>query len=326
LTHLELTALKILILYYKEPREPPSENVSMTIDLLIDSRRRDLGGFEVGRVLPWTKRRMVGPFIFFDHIGPVTFPPAVPQRTDVRPHPHIGLSTITYLFAGEIVHRDSLGYHQVIRPGEVNWMTAGRGISHSERFETMREHGGDMHGIQAWVALPEAHEETDPGFVHYSSESLPVRRAGGATIKLIAGSAFDATSPVTTHSPLFYAHVELASDASIDLPTQYRERAVFVAAGRAVIEAATVDAGQMAVLTPGTDVQVRAIGATTLMLLGGEPVGERHLYWNFVSSRKERIEAAKADWRAQRIPLPVGDDKEFIPLPDDPPAPPEPMS
>ena len=298
----------------------------MSIDLIIDSRRRDLGGFEVGRVLPWTKRRMVGPFIFFDHIGPAVFPPAIPQTTDVRPHPHIGLSTITYLFAGEIVHRDSVGYHQVIRPGEVNWMTAGRGISHSERFETMREHGGDIHGIQAWVALPTADEETDPAFVHVPSDALPVVRHGGATIKLIAGTAFGATSPVKTHSRLFYAHVQLDGDASCAVPDDFPERAVFVADGRAVIESATIDAGQMAVLSAGVRVTVRAIGPATLMLLGGDPVGERHIYWNFVSTTQARIEQAKSDWRARRIPLPIDDDREFIPLPDEPPAPPPPMS
>jgi redox-sensitive bicupin YhaK (pirin superfamily) len=296
------------------------------IELIIDSRRRDLGGFEVGRVLPWTKRKMIGPFIFFDHMGPTIFPPALSRRTDVRPHPHIGLATITYLFEGEIVHRDSVGCYQVIRPGEVNWMTAGRGISHSERFETMREHGGPIHGIQAWVALPQANEETDPSFVHVDANDLPRTTLPGAAITLIAGAAFERVSPVKTHSRLFYAHVELANDARIDIPDGYTERAVFVASGRAVIESATIDTGQMAVLTPGTSVSVRAIGDATLMLLGGEPLGERHIYWNFVSSRQERIEQAKADWRAGRIPLPVADDKEFIPLPDDPPPPPEPMS
>jgi redox-sensitive bicupin YhaK (pirin superfamily) len=224
------------------------------------------------------------------------------------------------------VHRDSVGCYQVIRPGEVNWMTAGRGISHSERFETMREHGGEIHGIQAWVALPEAHEETDPAFVHFPAESLPIHKQAGATITLIAGAAFGKVSPVQTHSPLFYAHVELEGDATVEVPNDVSERAVFVAAGRAVIDSSTTDAGQMVVLTPGAEARVRAIGATTLMLLGGEPVGPRHIYWNFVSSRQERIEQAKADWRALRIPLPVDDDKEFIPLPDEPPPPPEPMS
>jgi redox-sensitive bicupin YhaK (pirin superfamily) len=297
------------------------------IELIIDTRRRDLGGgFEVGRVLPWSKRRMVGPFIFFDHIGPATFPPSLPRRTDVRPHPHIGLSTITYLFAGEIVHRDSIGCYQVIRPGEVNWMTAGRGISHSERFETMRENGGLIHGIQAWVALPEEHEETDPTFTHFDAQDLPVRDGGGVTVRLIAGEAFGMTSKVPTHSKLFYAHAELEGDVSLELPNSYRERAVFLAEGRAVIESATLETGQMAVLTPGTIVSVRAIDGATLMLIGGEPVGPRHIEWNFVSSRKERIEQAKADWRALRIPLPVDDDAEFISLPDEPPPPPEPMS
>jgi len=292
----------------------------MSIELIIDSRRRDLGGFEVGRVLPWTKRRMVGPFIFFDHIGPTTFPPSLPRSTDVRPHPHIGLSTITYLFAGEMVHRDSVGYHQVIRPGEVNWMTAGRGITHSERFETMRERGGDIHGIQAWVALPREAEETEPGFVHFDADALPSRTIGGATARLIAGSAFGATSPVRTHSRLFYVHAELDGDASLEIPDAYSERAIFVAAGRAILESATIDAGQMAVLSPNTRVSVRAIGPTTLMLLGGEPVGTRHIYWNFVSSSAERIDRAKDDWRAGKLPLPIDDDQEFIPLPDDPPA------
>ena len=176
------------------------------IELVINARRRDLGGFEVGRVLPWTGRRMVGPFIFFDHMGPVTFPPDIPRRTDVRPHPHIGLATITYLFNGEIVHRDSAGFHKVIRPGEVNWMTAGKGISHSERFDTLRERGGELHGIQAWVALPEADEEIDPDFVHFDAYELPVARFEGIAVSLIAGRAFELASPVKTRSPLFYAH------------------------------------------------------------------------------------------------------------------------
>jgi redox-sensitive bicupin YhaK (pirin superfamily) len=297
------------------------------VELIIDARRRSLGGgLEVGRVLPWSKRRMVGPFVFFDHIGPTTFPPKIPQHTDVRPHPHIGLATITYLFVGELVHRDSLGYHQVIRPGEVNWMTAGRGITHSERFDTMREHGGPMHGIQAWVALPAEHEETAPAFVHVESADLPHWDEGGVTIKLIAGEAFGRASPVRTYSPLFYAHAELPAGASIAVPDRYAERAVFVAAGRAAVGATTLAAGQMAVLAPDTAAAVQAIEPATIMFLGGEPIGERFIDWNFVSSSKARIDRAKADWRAQRFALPVGDDREFIPLPADPPPPPEPMS
>lgn len=298
-----------------------------TIELVIDTRRRSLGGgFEVGRVLPWTKRRMVGPFIFFDHIGPATFPPSLPRSTDVRPHPHIGLSTITYLFAGEIVHRDSIGCHQVIRPGEVNWMTAGRGISHSERFETMRENGGLIHGIQAWVALPVEHEEIAPAFTHFDAHELPTTQFGGTTVRLIAGEAFGLTSQVPTHSHLFYAHAELEAGASIEVPAGYRERAVFVAAGRITIESTSYETGQMAIFATDARVTLAASEAATLMLLGGEPLGERHIYWNFVSSRQERIEQAKADWRALRIALPVDDDREFIPLPDEPPPPPEPMS
>ena len=180
---------------------PANTSADASIELVIEGRRKDLGGFEVGRVLPWTQRRSVGPFVFFDHMGPVQLATNLPRRVDVRPHPHIGLSTITYLFAGEIVHRDSLGFHQVIRAGEVNWMTAGRGISHSERFETMREHGGLLHGIQAWIALPSADEEIAPAFVHHEADELPLERAAGATRRVIAGKAFGQSSPVRTHSP-----------------------------------------------------------------------------------------------------------------------------
>lgn len=296
------------------------------IDLVINARRRDLGGFEVGRVLPWTQRRMVGPFVFFDHMGPVTFAPQIPRRTDVRPHPHIGLATITYLFSGEIVHRDSVGCHQVIRPGEVNWMTAGRGISHSERFETMREQGGTLHGIQAWVALPEADEESEPGFVHLDAGELPSGTRAGTSITIIAGSAFGLTSPLQTRSPLLYVHIELRAGASSQVSGDYSERAVFIAAGRVQVEGESYEAGQMIVFKPGSAPAITAIEASSLMLLGGEPLGTRHIWWNFVSSRRARIEQAKADWRAGRIPLPVGDDAEFIPLPEDPPPPPEPMS
>lgn len=297
-----------------------------SIELVIEGRRRDLGGFEVGRVLPWTKRRMVGPFVFFDHMGPVQMAANLPRRVDVRPHPHIGLSTITYLFAGEIVHRDSLGFHQVIRPGEVNWMTAGRGISHSERFETMREHGGLLHGIQAWIALPEADEEVAPAFVHHAADALPVERDGGATRRVIAGKAFGKSSPVQTHSPLVYVHVELQAGASSGIPDEYSERAAFVAAGTVRVGQESYEAGKMIVFNRGSEPRIVADTPATVMLLGGEPLGTRHIWWNFVSSRLERIEQAKADWRAGRIPLPVDDAAEFIPLPDEPPPPPEPMS
>jgi redox-sensitive bicupin YhaK (pirin superfamily) len=296
------------------------------VEMVIDARRRDLGGFEVGRVLPWAKRRMVGPFVFFDHMGPVQLAANLPRRVDVRPHPHIGLATITYLFAGEIVHRDSLGFHQVIRPGEVNWMTAGRGITHSERFETMREHGGLLHGIQAWIALPVSAEEIAPEFVHHEADALPLERSAGASTRVIAGKAFGKTSPVRTQSPLVYVHVELQAGASSAIPDGYSERAAFVAAGTIRVGEQSYAAGQMAVFT--RDSQPRIVAATdaTVMLLGGEPLGTRHIWWNFVSSRLERIEQAKADWRQGRMALPVGDADEFIPLPEEPPPPPEPMS
>jgi len=296
------------------------------VEMVIDARRRDLGGFEVGRVLPWAKRRMVGPFVFFDHMGPKQMAANLPRSVDVRPHPHIGLATITYLFAGEIVHRDSLGFHQVIRPGEVNWMTAGRGISHSERFETMREHGGLLHGIQAWIALPQSDEEIAPEFVHYEAEALPLERSAGASTRVIAGKAFGKTSPVRTQSPLVYVHVELHAGAGTGIPDGYSERAAFVAAGTIRIGEQSYEAGQMAVFAPGSQPRIVAATAATVMLLGGEPLGTRHIWWNFVSSRLERIEQAKADWRAGRIALPVDDAAEFIPLPEEPPPPPEPMS
>jgi redox-sensitive bicupin YhaK (pirin superfamily) len=297
----------------------------VTIDLVIPSRRKDLGGFEVGRVLPWTQRRMVGPFIFFDHMGPVNFPPQVPRKTDVRPHPHIGLSTITYLYQGEIVHRDSVGFHQTIRPGEVNWMTAGRGISHSERFDSIRETGGALHGIQAWVALPEAVEETSPSFVHFDSAQLPSHSEQGLSVKVIAGLAYGMRSPVQTHSPLFYVHLELAAGRTTDVCGGYSERAVYIAKGSVRIEGEQYETGQMAVLSPGAMPSITALEPSIVMLLGGEAIGPRNIWWNFVSSSKERIEQAKADWKAGRIQLPVDDDKEFIPLPEDPPPSPQPM-
>jgi redox-sensitive bicupin YhaK (pirin superfamily) len=281
---------------------------------LIDQRRRDLGGFEVGRVLPFTRRHMVGPFIFFDHIGPVNFAPGIPKSVDVRPHPHIGLATVTYLFAGEIMHRDSVGVQQAIQPNEVNWMIAGRGITHSERFEKARAEGGAMHGIQAWVALPTEHEETAPSFGHFGPESLPVHEDGGVRARLLAGAAFGLKSGVTTHSPLFYAHWELQPAARVALPADYSERAVYVAAGEVEAQGRRFGAGKMLLFDPGEDTTISSVQASTLMALGGEPIGERFIEWNFVSSSRERIEQAKSDWRAGRMKLPDFDNKEFIPL------------
>ncbi|HWK70330.1 MAG TPA: pirin family protein [Burkholderiaceae bacterium] len=286
------------------------------LDQIIDTRIHDIGGgFEVGRVLPFRQRRMVGPFIFFDRMGPHDLPAPVPMQTDVRPHPHIGLSTVTYLFEGQMTHRDSLGVEQAILPGALNWMTAGSGISHSERFDGMRQDGGRIDGIQAWVALPEGNEEDDPAFAHYAAETLPQFTDAGITGRIIAGSAYGMDSPAKTHSPLFYLHVELQAGAKLELPAGYAERAVYVALGRIEIDGAQYRPGQMAVFSAGGTPYLVALEATRIMLLGGEPLGARHIWWNFVSSRKDRIEQAKADWTAGRIALPTQDNAEFIPLP-----------
>jgi redox-sensitive bicupin YhaK (pirin superfamily) len=296
------------------------------LELVIEQRRRDLGGFEVGRVLPHPRRRMVGPFVFFDHMGPVDFPAGLPRSVDVRPHPHIGLSTVTYLFDGEIMHRDSVGSEQPIRPGEVNWMTAGRGITHSERFERARAEGGRTHGIQAWVALPREEEETEPAFAHHGAGDLPIQQSDGLWARLIAGAAFGARARVKTHSPMFYVHCRMEAGARAELPAEYPERAAYVVTGAVEVAGRTVGAGEMLVFTAGKPVLFTAPAAATVMLLGGEPVGERFIEWNFVSSSKERIEQAKADWRAGRMKLPDFDNGEFIPLPGDPPPPANPMS
>ena len=296
------------------------------IESVIEQRRRDLGGFEVGRVLPHPKRRTVGPFVFFDHMGPAHFEAGLDRSADVRPHPHIGLATVTYLFDGEIMHRDSVGSEQPIRAGEVNWMTAGRGITHSERFERARREGGAVHGLQAWVALPERDEECEPAFAHHGAADLPTFQDDGVWGRLIAGEAFGAKAKVETRSPLFYVHWELADGARAELPADHAERAVYVAVGEAEVDGRRLVAGQMAVLAPGQAAVVRAAGPAVVMALGGEPLGERHVEWNFVSSRRERIEQAKADWRAGRMKLPDLDHDEFIPLPGDPPPPASPMS
>jgi redox-sensitive bicupin YhaK (pirin superfamily) len=296
------------------------------IELVIDQRRKDLGGFEVGRLLPHHAHRMVGPFIFFDHMGPVEFQAGFGRDVDVRPHPHIGLSTVTYLFEGEITHRDSVGSTQEIHPGEVNWMTAGRGITHSERFEALRAHGGRMHGIQAWVALPEAVEETDPGFFHHEGADLPTHEGGGLWARLVAGEAFGAKAAVKTHSPMFYVHWALEAGAQAQLPAEYPERAAYVAQGVVEVDGRSYHDGQMLVFQPGEPVLFTAVTPAIVMLLGGEPIGPRFIEWNFVASSKDRIEQAKSDWRAGRMKLPDADDKEFTPLPGDPPPPANPMS
>lgn len=286
-----------------------------SIELAITPRSRDLGdGFVVRRILPYAKRRHVGPFVFFDHMGPVTFEPG--QGLDVRPHPHIGLATVTYLFEGEIMHRDSLGVVQPIRPGDVNWMVAGSGIAHSERTrDSVRSSGARLHGIQSWLALPQAHEETAPDFRHHPAASLPQIEFTGCRMRLIAGKAFGTTSPVETFAPMFYLSAEQQPGAALPLPDD-EERAVYIVDGAVTLDDEGYDAGTMLVLKPGAQPRVTAQAATRIMLLGGAPLdGERHLWWNFVSSSKERIEEAKRDWREGRF-APVPGDSEFIPLPE----------
>ncbi|NYF30609.1 pirin family protein [Sphingopyxis sp. JAI108] len=293
------------------------------IEMVIEQRRRDLGsGFEVGRVLPFAKRHMIGPFIFFDHMGPLDLPPGIDRSMDVRPHPHIGLSTVSYLFSGQIMHRDSLGFEQAIRPQEVNWMTAGRGITHSERLEYAREHGDRVHGIQAWVALPDGQEEIAPSFSHHAGADLPQWAEAGVAGHLIAGSAYGLTAGAQTHSPLFYAHLEMEPGAIAEIPGGHKERALYVAEGEVEMDGTTYGAGKMLVLDAAAS-RVRAAARSTVMVLGGEPVGERFIYWNFVSSSKDRLAQAASDWKAGLMKLPDADDAEFIPLPDEP-APPAP--
>jgi len=296
------------------------------IELVIEQRRRSLGGFEVGRVLPQAKRRMIGPFVFFDHMGPIDLPRGLPHDVDVRPHPHIGLSTVTYLFEGEIMHRDSLANEQPIRPAEVNWMTAGRGITHSERFEKARAGGDRVHGIQSWVALPAAEEESEPAFFHHAGADLPSYEGEGLSARLIAGEAFGARAAVKIHSPMFYVHWQLKGGAKAQLPAEYPERAAYVVTGEVEIEGQRFVTGQMPVFAAGDPILFTALSPATVMLLGGEPIGPRFIEWNFVSSRRERIEQAKADWRAGRMKLPDRDNREFIPLPGDPLPPANSMS
>ena len=288
------------------------------IELVLNQSPRRLGSFEVGRVLPAAKRRMIGPFIFFDHMGPVDLPKGLSRSADVLPHPHIGLSTVTYLFAGEIVHRDSLGVEQAIRPGEMNWMIAGSGITHSERFERARRQGETVHAIQSWVALPNGEEEAVPAFAHHEENDLPVHRDGGTWLRLLAGEAFGLRASVKTHSPLFYVHVTLATGARIALPREYAERAIFLVSGGAEVDSRAIAPQQLAVVSTGADAVVQAATPTVLMLLGGAPVGARFIEWNFVSSSRERIAQAKADWSAGRMKLPDFDNQEFVPLPSYP--------
>jgi redox-sensitive bicupin YhaK (pirin superfamily) len=288
------------------------------LDIVIEARKAAIApGMEVKRILPFRMRRMVGPFIFMDHAGPVSIQPQSVAKMDVLPHPHIGLSTVSYLFDGQVTHRDSLGVQQVIRPGEVNWMTAGKGIAHSERFEDPSVLVGGFEMIQTWVALPEKDEESNPTFNNYKPEQLPIYTDTGVWMRLIAGDAYGLNNKVKTHSPLLYLHAVLQPGATFGLPKEHTERAVYVVKGSIEVSGRTYTAGQMLVFSKGVDPTLTAKEASTLMLLGGEPVGDRIIWWNFVSSRKERIEQAKADWTAGRIVLPPNDNHEFVPLPED---------
>jgi redox-sensitive bicupin YhaK (pirin superfamily) len=306
----------------EDAHEPDCAHLaSRAIQLCISARPRDLGGFTVQRALPSMKRRIVGPFVFFDHMGPAAMAPG--EGMDVRPHPHINLATVTYLFDGEIDHRDSLGTFQTIRPGDVNWMLAGSGIVHSERSGAeARKRGVRAHGIQSWVALPQEHEETAPRFEHHAASSIPCVTKGGAALEIVAGTAYGARSPVGVLSPTLYVHALLEAGARLAVDDEHEERALYVVEGAIELDGHSFGKGTMLVLRPGvSDVTVTATERARAMLVGGARLdGERYIEWNFVSSRKERIARAKDDWRAERFPKVPGDENERIPLPEDRPA------
>jgi redox-sensitive bicupin YhaK (pirin superfamily) len=287
--------------------------VTASIRYILDPHLQDLGGFVARRILPHEMQFMVGAFIFFDHLGPVTFPPG--QGVDVRPHPHINLATVTYLFEGVLLHRDSLGSIQEIHPGEVNWMTAGRGIVHSERSpDSARQETSTLHGIQTWVALPDNQEETEPSFVHYPSDHLPTWESNGALIKVIAGQAYGHNSPVQVMSPILYLDIQLLPNAQLTLPSDYSERAIYSVTEGITVDGTALKQHQLAVLHTGASVEITATKAARCVVIGGDPVGDRQKWWNFVSSRPERIEQAKQDWQDERFDAVPGE-TEFIPLP-----------
>jgi redox-sensitive bicupin YhaK (pirin superfamily) len=295
---------------------PGDHAAADAIETVIVPRARDLGGFEVRRALPAANKQMVGPFIFFDQMGPARLEAGI--GVNVRPHPHIGLATVTWLFDGSIYHRDSLGSEQPISPGELNWMTAGRGIVHSERTvpdELARPR--HLFGIQSWVALPKKVEETAPAFEHVGMEKLPVVEERGIKVRVIAGSLYGAASPVKTHSDLFYGDVQLETGAALPLPVDHEERGIYIAEGEIEVGGQVFEAGRLLVFRAGDAITVRARSNSRIMLLGGEPMdGPRYIWWNFVSSSKDRIDAAKDDWKSARFAIVPGDEKEFIPLPD----------
>ncbi|MEE2692072.1 MAG: pirin family protein [Pseudomonadota bacterium] len=305
---------------------PETENgaafdVCPDVEIIIEKRKRDLGGFSVGRVLPFAKRRMVGPFIFLDEMGPATFSPG--SGIDVRPHPHIGLATVTYLFEGEIRHKDNLGVDQLIRPGDVNWMTSGRGIVHSERTDAaLRAKGHTLHGIQSWVALPVSHEDTAPSFQHHPRLTLPMIERPGLQMRLIAGRAYGAESPVKTFSEMFYLGVEAQKDARIALPSDHEERALYLVSGSLSVNGIALAPGRLLVFAKGADPKIVVSEPSRLMLLGGANIGPRLIWWNLVASSSDRIEAGKKGWRDAAatgfapgvFTLPPGE-TEHIPLP-----------
>ncbi|MFZ6657060.1 pirin family protein [Undibacterium sp. TJN19] len=286
------------------------------ISLTISPRDKDLGGFSVGRILPFAKRHMVGPFIFLDHMGPAHF--SAGQGMDVRSHPHIGLATVTYLFEGNMFHRDSLGSEQEILPGAVNWMTAGRGITHSERSsDVQRQSDRTMHGLQSWVALPVEFEEIAPEFHHHSADSLPTFSIDHVAFKVIAGSAYGHTAPVKIFSPLFYVEARMPAGTQLRMPDDYQERAIYLVSGSLKIGDEVIAARTMPVFLPDVSVTIETSSDAHLVLLGGDTLPEeRFIFWNFVSTSQARIEQAKADWKAGRFGIVIGDEQEFIPLPE----------
>ena len=297
---------------YFQCNEPRCTELPGAIRLRVEPHEKDLGAFSVRRVLPAIRQRMVGPFVFFDHMGPATLPPG--KGIDVRPHPHIGIATITYLFAGQILHRDSLGVVQSIEPGAVNLMTAGRGIVHSERPGDDLDRESELHGIQSWIALPTDQQEIEPDFTHYAAHELPERHEGGVRLRLIMGELAGLRSPVRTYSRTIYADVSMTPGARLPLPLGEQELALYVAEGAIDVDGEQVPSGVLALLEPGGEVALASANGARVMVLGGDRLGERHIYWNFVSDDLERIETAKRDWRNRRF-LPVPGDDERIPLP-----------
>ncbi len=286
------------------------------LDLVIVPRARDIGDFEVRRALPSAQRQMVGPFIFFDQFGPVLMKAG--QGMDVRPHPHIGLSTVTWVYDGVIQHKDSLGFDQAIKPGELNWMTAGKGIVHSERTPPRERGAGQkIYGIQSWVALPKSHEDVAPNFEHVQDAALPLLADKGRSVRVIAGEIYGARSPVKTHSDLFYADVTLEPGARLPLPAEHEERGIYISEGSLTVSGERHEAGRLLVFKPGDALTLATETGARFMLLGGEPMdGPRYIWWNFVSSSKDKLEAAKDDWKRARFAIVPGDEKEFIPLPE----------